>query len=183
MTMGRRLEPSRADQALRVVVAGSPQDVAAFIRSIAGLTVLRGVAEHGKPAAGLRGRVGLPNGLVLELAGVSDEACARGQAGRVLGQILVVGGEADGDDLALVRALWASLPVPAVLALGEPPQSGTADELAEHRVRGGLGLPGFIPVAHYDPADRNSVRDVLLALLVAVLDLLEVSRGRREANG
>lgn len=167
------------DVALRVVVAGPSREVADFIRCISGLTVLHGVTNGAQASHALRGRVGLPNGLVLELVGVSDGLSARLQAGRVIGQILLVG---DDPDLHFLRSLWAALPVPAVVGLGASWPAGV-DELAEHRVRAGLGLPGFTPVASYDTADRHSVRDVLLALLVAVLDLLEVSRARREVNG
>lgn len=195
MTWGAPAERSvSAGTPMRVAVAGPPQDVAGFIRSIAGFTVLQGVAgpavgdrlaggaDCGPTSSALRGRVGLPNGLVLELVAVSDELAAAQQAGRVIGQVLVVDCEPDGRGVALARSLWAALPVPAVVAITGQLGRGL-DELGEHRVRAGLGLPAFTPVACYDLSDRASVRDVLLALLVAVLDLLDVSRARREANG
>jgi signal recognition particle receptor subunit beta len=62
--------------------------------------------------------------------------------------------------------------VPFVVGLN---RSDGADPDAESRVRDALGLDASVPVVPCDATDRQSVKNVLLALLYAVVDSLDVA--------
>ena len=62
--------------------------------------------------------------------------------------------------------------VPFVVALN---RAASVDADLQDRVRATLELDSSVPVVSCDATDRQSVKDVLLALLYAVVDSLEVA--------
>jgi signal recognition particle receptor subunit beta len=93
----------------------------------------------------------------------------------MLGYVLLVDAdrpESLAEAVAILAAFKRMAQVPFVVGLN---RAERADPEVESNVRAVLGLDDSVPVVPCDATDRQSVKDVLLALLYAVVDSLDVA--------
>ena len=96
----------------------------------------------------------------------------------MLGYVMLLDAEHDDpySDAARILAAFRTIAhVPCVVAVNRRPVLAPGDE---DRVRAGLGVGADVPVLGCDARDRDSVKEVLLALLYAVLEDIEAAAAR-----
>jgi signal recognition particle receptor subunit beta len=183
----RRGRGASAGDAVKVVVTGPfSAGKTTFIRTISEITVLsteRDITDETRSRKAETtvamdfGRITIDRDLVLYLFGTPGqerfdfmwEILGEGMLGYVL---LVDPGREDSltEAAGILDAFRAMAPVPFVIAANRASEVD-ADEAA--RLRRAIGAADDVPVLACDATDRASVRDVLLALLYAVLASVE----------
>lgn len=179
--------PRARQRQLRIAVCGPPgAGKSTFIRTISEMIVLSNsepTRDGAESAGGGQevGRIALGNGLALNLLSAPDCGALRtwGPPTGLLGAVVLVN-LADAPGLPLAAGMAAMVRrdahVPMVVAAT---RADRLDEVAAHRLRTSLGLPRYVPVMGCDPRLRAEVRDVLVALLSRVLQVLD----REAASG
>ena len=183
---------NRGGQAVKVVVTGPfAAGKTTLIRTISEITVLsteRGVTDSTRKRKAETtvamdfGRITIDRDLVLYLFGTPGqdrfdfmwEILGEG----MIGYLLLI--DADREDsveqaVAIHEAFRKMARVPYVVALNRA--SGDDHALVD-RVRTRLDIPGEIAILACDATDKESVKNVLLALLYAVLDEVEAQSVR-----
>jgi small GTP-binding protein len=177
----------RGGQAVKVVVTGPfAAGKTTLIRTISEITVLsteRGVTDSTRKRKAETtvamdfGRITIDRDLVLYLFGTPGqdrfdfmwEILGEG----MIGYLLLI--DADRDDsveqaVAIHQAFRKMARVPYVVALN---RASADDHALVETVRNRLEIPGDIAILACDATDKESVKNVLLALLYAVLDEVE----------
>jgi uncharacterized protein len=182
----------RGGQAVKVVVTGPfSAGKTTLIRTISEITVLsteRGITDSTRSRKAETtvamdfGRITIDRDLVLYLFGTPGqerfdfmwEILGEGMIGYLL---LVDAERADSvaEAAGILEAFRRMARVPYVVALNRA--SADDHELTE-RVRGALDIPSDVAILACDATDKESVKNVLLALLYAVLDEVETEAVR-----
>jgi uncharacterized protein len=176
-------------QAVKIVVTGPfSAGKTTLIRTISEITVLsteKDITDETKSRKAETtvamdfGRITIDHDLVLYLFGTPGqdrfdfmwEILGEG----MLGYVLLVDAErleSLSEAVAILAAFKKMAKVPFVVGLN---RSDGSDPEAESRVRKVLDLEDSVPVVPCDVTDRQSVKGVLLALLYAVVDSLDVA--------
>jgi small GTP-binding protein len=176
-------------QAVKIVVTGPfSAGKTTLIRTISEITVLsteKDITDETKSRKAETtvamdfGRITIDHDLVLYLFGTPGqdrfdfmwEILGEG----MLGYVLLVDAErleSLSEAVAILAAFKKMAKVPFVVGLN---RSDGSDPEAEIRVREVLALDDSVPVVPCDVTDRQSVKNVLLALLYAVVDSLDVA--------
>jgi uncharacterized protein len=176
-------------QAVKIVVTGPfAAGKTTLIRTISEITVLsteKDITDETRSRKAETtvamdfGRITIDHDLVLYLFGTPGqdrfdfmwEILGEGMLGYVL---LVDAQRPDSfnEAVGILAAFQKMAKVPFVVGLN---RSSGADPESESRVRDALGLDPTVPIVPCDATDRQSVKDVLLALLYAVVDSLDVA--------
>ena len=182
----------RGGQAVKVVVTGPfAAGKTTLIRTISEITVLsteRGVTDSTRKRKAETtvamdfGRITIDRDLVLYLFGTPGqdrfdfmwEILGEG----MIGYLLLI--DADREDsvdqaVAIHEAFRKMARVPYVVALN---RASADDHALVETVRNRLDIPGDIAILACDATDKESVKNVLLALLYAVLDEVEAQAVR-----
>ena len=176
-------------QAVKIVVTGPfSAGKTTLIRTISEITVLsteKDITDQTRSTKAETtvamdfGRITIDHDLVLYLFGTPGqdrfdfmwEILGEG----MLGYVLLVDAqrpESLSEAIAILAAFKKMARVPFVVGLN---RAQGADPEVESNVRAVLGLEDSVPVVPCDATDRQSVKDVLLALLYAVVDSLDVA--------
>ena len=176
-------------QAVKIVVTGPfAAGKTTLIRTISEITVLsteKDVTDETKSRKAETtvamdfGRITIDHDLVLYLFGTPGqdrfdfmwEILGEG----MLGYVLLLDAnrpESFDEAVGILAAFRKMAKVPFVVGLN---RADGVDEDAESRVRAALELDPSVPVVACDATDRASVKNVLLALLYAVVDSLDVA--------
>jgi uncharacterized protein len=187
--MATRTRRRAAGTAVKIVVTGPfSAGKTTLIRTISEITVLsteRSITDETRTrktdttVAMDFGRITIDRELVLYLFGTPGqdrfdfmwEILGEG----MLGYVLLVDAhrpESLAEAVGILAAFQRMAKVPFVVGLN---RSDGADPDAENQVREVLGLHPSVPVVPCDATDRQSVKNVLLALLYAVVDSLDVA--------
>ncbi len=187
--MAARRNRQRGGQAVKIVVTGPfAAGKTTLIRTISEITVLsteRGITDETRSRKAETtvamdfGRITIDRDLVLYLFGTPGqerfdfmwEILGEG----MLGYVLLIDSsrpETLSEAQNILDAFRRMARVPFVVALNRPDQHGSIDE---GTVRGALDLPAHVPVVACDATDKDSVKNVLLALLYSVLDEIEAT--------
>jgi uncharacterized protein len=182
----------RGGQAVKVVVTGPfAAGKTTLIRTISEITVLsteRGITDSTRSRKAETtvamdfGRITIDRDLVLYLFGTPGqerfdfmwEILGEG----MIGYLLLVDAEREDsvtEAAGILEAFRRMARVPYVVALNRA--SGDDHGLTE-RVRETLGIPADVAILACDATDKESVKNVLLALLYAVLDEVETEAVR-----
>lgn len=163
-----------------------------LIRTISEITVLsteRGTSESSERARKAEttvamdfGRITIDRELVLYLFGTPGqerfdfmwEILGEGMLGYVL-LLDAARPESFAEGRAILDAFRAMANVPFVVALN---RAGSLDPALEQQVRAALDVDGSVAIVPCDATDRESVKNVVLALLFGVLDQLETEAVR-----
>jgi small GTP-binding protein len=176
-------------QAVKIVVTGPfAAGKTTLIRTISEITVLSTEKDITDDTRSQKaettvamdfGRITIDHDLVLYLFGTPGqdrfdfmwEILGEG----MLGYVLLVDAhrpESLAEAVAILTAFKRMARVPFVVGLN---RAESADPEVERNVRAVLGLDDSVPVVPCDATDRQSVKNVLLALLYAVVDSLDVA--------
>jgi uncharacterized protein len=176
-------------QAVKIVVTGPfAAGKTTLIRTISEITVLsteKDITDETKSRKAETtvamdfGRITIDHDLVLYLFGTPGqdrfdfmwEILGEG----MLGYVLLLDAnrpESLSEAVGILAAFKKMAKVPFVVGLN---RSEGADPEAEQRVRDALDLDASVPIVPCDATDRASVKNVLLALLYAVVDSLDVA--------
>ncbi len=176
-------------QAVKIVVTGPfSAGKTTLIRTISEITVLsteKDITDETRSTKAETtvamdfGRITIDHDLVLYLFGTPGqdrfdfmwEILGEG----MLGYVLLVDAqrpESLSEAVAILAAFKKMARVPFVVGLN---RAQGAEPEVESNVRAVLGLDDSVPVVPCDATDRQSVKDVLLALLYAVVDSLDVA--------
>ena len=187
--MATRKARRQGGQAVKIVVTGPfAAGKTTLIRTISEITVLsteRGITDETKSRKAETtvamdfGRITIDRDLVLYLFGTPGqerfdfmwEILGEG----MLGYVLLVDAsrpETLSEAQNILDAFRRMARVPFVVALNRPDQH---DSFGEDTVRAALDLPAHVPVVPCDATDKDSVKNVLLALLYSVLDEIEAT--------
>jgi uncharacterized protein len=176
-------------QAVKIVVTGPfSAGKTTLIRTISEITVLsteRDITDETRSRKAETtvamdfGRITIDHDLVLYLFGTPGqdrfdfmwEILGEGMLGYVL-LIDVQRPDSLDEAVSILAAFRKMAPVPFVVGLN---RAGDLDADAETRVRDALDLDPSVPVVACDATDRASVKNVLLALLYAVVDSIDVA--------
>jgi small GTP-binding protein len=176
-------------QAVKIVVTGPfSAGKTTLIRTISEITVLsteKDITDQTRSTKAETtvamdfGRITIDHDLVLYLFGTPGqdrfdfmwEILGEGMLGYVL-LVDVQRPESLAEAVAILAAFKKMARVPFVVGLN---RAAGADPEVESNVREVLGLDDTVPVVACDATDRQSVKDVLLALLYAVVDSLDVA--------
>jgi small GTP-binding protein len=182
----------RGGQAVKVVVTGPfAAGKTTLIRTISEITVLsteRGITDSTRrrkaetTVAMDFGRITIDRDLVLYLFGTPGqdrfdfmwEILGEG----MIGYLLLVDAEREDsieEAVAIHESFRRMARVPYVVALN---RSAGDDNALVERVRSRLEIPGDVAILPCDATDKESVKNVLLALLYAVLDEVETEAVR-----
>jgi small GTP-binding protein len=182
----------RGGQAVKVVVTGPfAAGKTTLIRTISEITVLsteRGITDSTRKRKAETtvamdfGRITIDRDLVLYLFGTPGqdrfdfmwEILGEG----MIGYLLLVDAEREDsvqEAVAILDAFRTMARVPYVVALNRA--AGDDHALVEN-IRSRLGVPSDVAVLTCDATDKESVKNVLLALLYAVLDEVEAEAVR-----
>jgi small GTP-binding protein len=185
--MATRRNRRHGGQAVKIVVTGPfAAGKTTLIRTISEITVLsteRGISDETRvrkaetTVAMDFGRITIDRDLVLYLFGTPGqerfdfmwEILGEG----MLGYVLLVDAtrpETDAEARTILDAFRGMARVPYVVAVN---RVGEIDPDTDRRLRAELDLPLGVPLVACDATDRDSVKNVLLALLYSVLDELE----------
>ena len=185
--MAARRNRRQGGQAVKIVVTGPfAAGKTTLIRTISEITVLsteRGITDETRSRKAETtvamdfGRITIDRDLVLYLFGTPGqerfdfmwEILGEG----MLGYVLLIDSsrpETLSEAQNILDAFRRMARVPFVVALNRPVQH---DSIREDTVRAALDLPAHVPVVACDATDKDSVKNVLLALLYSVLDELE----------
>jgi hypothetical protein len=178
---------------VKVVVTGPyAAGKTTLIRTISEITVLsteRGTTEDTERARKAQttvamdfGRITIDRELVLYLFGTPGqerfdfmwEILGEGMLGYVL-LLDAARPESFAEARAILDAFRAMANVPFVVALNRAP---SLDPALEQQVRAALAVDGSVAIVPCDATDRESVKNVVLALLFGVLDQLETEAVR-----
>ena len=187
--MATRRNRRQGGQAVKIVVTGPfAAGKTTLIRTISEITVLsteRGISDDTRSRKAETtvamdfGRISIDRDLVLYLFGTPGqerfdfmwEILGEG----MLGYVLLVDAsrpETLGEAEHILDAFRRMARVPFVVALNRTDEGGS---LGEDDVRSALDLEPHVPVVACNATDKDSVKDVLLALLYSVLDELEAA--------
>ena len=187
--MAARKSRRQGGQAVKIVVTGPfAAGKTTLIRTISEITVLsteRGITDDTKARKAETtvamdfGRITIDRDLVLYLFGTPGqerfdfmwEILGEG----MLGYVLLVDAsrpETLAEAQNILEAFRRMARVPFVVALNRPDQLGS---VSEDSVRAALELSSHVPVVPCDATDKDSVKNVLLALLYSVLDEIEAT--------
>jgi uncharacterized protein len=187
--MATRRNRRQGGQAVKIVVTGPfAAGKTTLIRTISEITVLsteRGITDDTRSRKAETtvamdfGRITIDRDLVLYLFGTPGqerfdfmwEILGEG----MLGYVLLVDAsrpETLAEAEHILDAFRRMARVPFVVALNRPDELGS---MAEDHVRSALDLEPHVPVVPCDATDKDSVKNVLLALLYSVLDELEAT--------
>jgi small GTP-binding protein len=187
--MAARRNRQRGGQAVKIVVTGPfAAGKTTLIRTISEITVLsteRGITDETRSRKAETtvamdfGRITIDRDLVLYLFGTPGqerfdfmwEILGEG----MLGYVLLIDSsrpETLSEAQNILDAFRRMARVPFVVALNRPDQH---DSIREDTVRAALDLPAHVPVVACDATDKDSVKNVLLALLYSVLDEIEAT--------
>jgi small GTP-binding protein len=187
--MAARKNRRQGGQAVKIVVTGPfAAGKTTLIRTISEITVLsteRGITDETRSRKAETtvamdfGRITIDRDLVLYLFGTPGqerfdfmwEILGEG----MLGYVLLVDAsrpETMAEAQNILDAFRRMARVPFVVALNRPEERGA---VGEDTVRASLGLPQHVPVVACDATDKDSVKNVLLALLYSVLDEIEAT--------
>ncbi|MDA8435604.1 MAG: ATP/GTP-binding protein [Actinomycetales bacterium] len=187
--MATRRNRRQGGQAVKIVVTGPfAAGKTTLIRTISEITVLsteRGISDDTRSRKAETtvamdfGRISIDRDLVLYLFGTPGqerfdfmwEILGEG----MLGYVLLVDAsrpETLGEAEHILDAFRRMARVPFVVALNRTDEGGS---LGEDDVRSALDLEPHVPVVACNATDKDSVKDVLLALLYSVLDELEAT--------
>ena len=188
-----RAKRRHGGHAVKVVVTGPyAAGKTTLIRTISEITVLsteRGTSDGAERSRKAEttvamdfGRITIDRELVLYLFGTPGqerfdfmwEILGEG----MLGYVLLVDAdrpEQFGEARAILDAFRAIAAVPFVVALN---RAGSLEPGLEQQVRAALDVDGSVALVPCDATDRESVKNVLLALLYGVLDELEAEAVR-----
>ncbi|HEU4674556.1 MAG TPA: ATP/GTP-binding protein [Motilibacteraceae bacterium] len=180
-------------QAVKVVVTGPyAAGKTTLIRTISEITVLsteRGTSESSERARKAEttvamdfGRITIDRELVLYLFGTPGqerfdfmwEILGEGMLGYVL-LLDAARPESFAEGRAILDAFRAMANVPFVVALN---RAASLDPALEQHLRAALDVDGSVAIVPCDATDRESVKNVVLALLFGVLDQLETEAVR-----
>ena len=187
--MATRRNRRQGGQAVKIVVTGPfAAGKTTLIRTISEITVLsteRGITDETRSRKAETtvamdfGRITIDRDLVLYLFGTPGqerfdfmwEILGEG----MLGYVLLVDAsrpETFTEASAILDAFRRMARVPFVVALNRPDEGSTS---AEDDLRARLELAPHVPVVACDATDKDSVKNVLLALLYSVLDEIEAT--------
>jgi len=187
--MAARKNRRQGGQAVKIVVTGPfAAGKTTLIRTISEITVLsteRGITDETRSRKAETtvamdfGRITIDRDLVLYLFGTPGqerfdfmwEILGEG----MLGYVLLVDAsrpETLPEAQNILEAFRRMARVPFVVALNRPDQVGS---VGEESVRAALELSSHVPVVPCDATDKDSVKNVLLALLYSVLDEIEAT--------
>jgi small GTP-binding protein len=187
--MAARKNRRQGGQAVKIVVTGPfAAGKTTLIRTISEITVLsteRGITDETRSRKAETtvamdfGRITIDRDLVLYLFGTPGqerfdfmwEILGEG----MLGYVLLVDAtrpETLAEAQNILDAFRRMARVPFVVALNRPDQLGS---MGEDAVRAALELSSHVPVVPCDATDKDSVKNVLLALLYSVLDEIEAT--------
>jgi len=187
--MAARKNRRQGGQAVKIVVTGPfAAGKTTLIRTISEITVLsteRGITDETRSRKAETtvamdfGRITIDRDLVLYLFGTPGqerfdfmwEILGEG----MLGYVLLVDAsrpETLAEAQNILEAFRRMARVPFVVALNRPDQLGS---VSEDSVRAALELSSHVPVVPCDATDKDSVKNVLLALLYSVLDEIEAT--------
>ena len=187
--MAARKNRRQGGQAVKIVVTGPfAAGKTTLIRTISEITVLsteRGITDETRSRKAETtvamdfGRITIDRDLVLYLFGTPGqerfdfmwEILGEG----MLGYVLLVDAsrpETLAEAQNILEAFRRMARVPFVVALNRPEQLGS---MGEDTVRAALELSSHVPVVPCDATDKDSVKNVLLALLYSVLDEIEAT--------
>ena len=187
--MAARKTRRQGGQAVKIVVTGPfAAGKTTLIRTISEITVLsteRGITDDTRSRKAETtvamdfGRITIDRDLVLYLFGTPGqerfdfmwEILGEG----MLGYVLLIDSsrpETLSEAQNILDAFRRMARVPFVVALNRPVQH---DSIREDTVRAALDLPAHVPVVACDATDKDSVKNVLLALLYSVLDEIEAT--------
>ena len=187
--MAARKNRRQGGQAVKIVVTGPfAAGKTTLIRTISEITVLsteRGITDDTRSRKAETtvamdfGRITIDRDLVLYLFGTPGqerfdfmwEILGEG----MLGYVLLVDAsrpETLAEAQNILEAFRRMARVPFVVALNRPDQLGS---VSEDSVRAALELSSHVPVVPCDATDKDSVKNVLLALLYSVLDEIEAT--------
>jgi len=187
--MAARKNRRQGGQAVKIVVTGPfAAGKTTLIRTISEITVLsteRGITDETRSRKAETtvamdfGRITIDRDLVLYLFGTPGqerfdfmwEILGEG----MLGYVLLVDAtrpETLAEAQNILEAFRRMARVPFVVALNRPDQLGS---MGEDAVRAALELSSHVPVVPCDATDKDSVKNVLLALLYSVLDEIEAT--------
>jgi len=187
--MAARKTRRQGGQAVKIVVTGPfAAGKTTLIRTISEITVLsteRGITDDTRSRKAETtvamdfGRISIDRDLVLYLFGTPGqerfdfmwEILGEG----MLGYVLLVDAsrpETLAEAQNILEAFRRMARVPFVVALNRPEQLGS---MGEDTVRAALELSSHVPVVPCDATDKDSVKNVLLALLYSVLDEIEAT--------
>jgi uncharacterized protein len=182
----------RGGQAVKVVVTGPfSAGKTTLIRTISEITVLsteRGITDSTRKRKAETtvamdfGRITIDRDLVLYLFGTPGqdrfdfmwEILGEG----MIGYLLLIDAEREDsvqEAAAILDAFRTMARVPYVVALN---RAGADDHLLVEGVRSRLEIPSDIAILPCDATDKESVKNVLLALLYSVLDEVEAAAVR-----
>jgi uncharacterized protein len=182
----------RGGQAVKVVVTGPfAAGKTTLIRTISEITVLsteRGITDSTRKRKAETtvamdfGRITIDRDLVLYLFGTPGqdrfdfmwEILGEGMIGYLL-LVDVDRGESVQEAAAILEAFRTMARVPYVVGLN---RAGADDHLLVESVRSRLEIPSDVAILPCDATDKDSVKNVLLALLYAVLDEVEAAAVR-----
>jgi uncharacterized protein len=182
----------RGGQAVKVVVTGPfAAGKTTLIRTISEITVLsteRGITDSTRKRKAETtvamdfGRITIDRDLVLYLFGTPGqdrfdfmwEILGEGMIGYLL-LVDVDRGESVQEAAAILEAFRTMARVPYVVGLN---RAGADDHLLVESVRTRLEIPSDVAILPCDATDKDSVKNVLLALLYAVLDEVEAAAVR-----
>jgi uncharacterized protein len=187
--MAARRNRRQSGQAVKIVVTGPfAAGKTTLIRTISEITVLsteRGITDDTRSRKAETtvamdfGRITIDRELVLYLFGTPGqdrfdfmwEILGEG----MLGYVLLVDAsrpETLAEAAHILEAFRRMARVPFVVALNRPDAYGA---MGEDHVRAALELDPQVPVVACDATDKDSVKNVLLALLYSVLDEIEAT--------
>jgi uncharacterized protein len=187
--MAARRNRRQGGQAVKIVVTGPfAAGKTTLIRTISEITVLsteRGITDETRSRKAETtvamdfGRITIDRDLVLYLFGTPGqerfdfmwEILGEG----MLGYVLLVDAsrpETLSEAQTILDAFRRMARVPFVVALNRSDEHGSLDE---DSVRAALDLSARVPVVSCDATDKDSVKNVLLALLYSVLDEIEAT--------
>ena len=187
--MAARRNRRQGGQAVKIVVTGPfAAGKTTLIRTISEITVLsteRGITDDTRSRKAETtvamdfGRITIDRDLVLYLFGTPGqerfdfmwEILGEG----MLGYVVLVDAsrpETMAEAETILAAFRRMARVPFVVALNRADERGS---LTEDAVRSALDLSGSVPVVSCDATDKDSVKNVLLALLYSVLDEIEAT--------
>jgi small GTP-binding protein len=185
--MATRRNRRQGGQAVKIVVTGPfAAGKTTLIRTISEITVLsteRGITDDTRSRKAETtvamdfGRITIDRDLVLYLFGTPGqerfdfmwEILGEG----MLGYVLLVDAsrpETFAEAATILAAFRRMARVPFVVALNRPAEGAAG---AEDDLRASLELAPHVPVVECDATDKDSVKNVLLALLYSVLDEIE----------
>lgn len=182
----------RGGQAVKVVVTGPfAAGKTTLIRTISEITVLsteRGITDSTRKRKAETtvamdfGRITIDRDLVLYLFGTPGqdrfdfmwEILGEGMIGYLL-LVDIERGESVQEAAAILDAFRTMARVPYVVALN---RASADDHLLVESVRSRLEIPSDVAILACDATDKESVKNVLLALLYAVLDEVEAEAVR-----